>query len=61
MSSSMKRRQRISGVSNSRVNVGRERRSRREDESVQQEDGVDELSLRTQRRSTTYSRARGQA
>ena len=60
MSSSMKRRQRNSGVSNSRVNVGRERRSRRGSDDAQA-DGVDELSLQTQRRSTTYSRARGQA
>ena len=60
MSSSMKRRQRNSGVSNSRVNVGRERKSRRVNDDAQA-DGVDELSLQTQRRSTTYSRARGQA
>ena len=60
MSSSMKRRQRNSGVSNSRVNVGRERKSRRVNDDAQV-DGVDELSLQTQRRSTTYSRARGQA
>lgn len=60
MSSSMKRRQRGTGVSNSRMNVGRERKSRRGDVSDEQTDGLDEIAMKTQRRSTTYSRARGQ-
>ena len=61
MSSSMKRRQRSTGVSNSRVNIGRERRAKREVAEDQQDNGVDDIAMRTQRRSTTYSRARGQA
>lgn len=61
MSSSMKRRQRKTGVSNARVNIGRERKPRRNDIADQQDGGLDEITLETQRRSTAYSRARGQA
>lgn len=61
MSSSMKRRQRKTGVSNSRVNIGRERKTRRSEAADEQTGGLDEITLQTQRRSTTYSRARGQA
>lgn len=61
MSSSMKRRQRKTGVSNSRVNIGREHKTRRNEAADEQTDGLDEITLQTQRRSTTYSRARGQA
>ena len=61
MSSSMKRRQRRTGVANGRVNVGRERKPRREQAIEPQGNGLDEITLQTQRKSTTYSRARGQA
>lgn len=61
MSSSMKRRQRKTGVSNARVNIGRERKTRRNEAADEQTGGLDEITLQTQRRSTTYSRARGQA
>ena len=61
MSSSMKRRQRNTGVSNSRVNIGRERKARSGEGDVRQDGGLDAMALETQRRSTTYSRARGQA
>ena len=61
MSSSMKRRQRRTGVSNSRANVGRERKPRRANAAEDQGGGLDEIALQTQRKSTTYSRARGQA
>ena len=61
MSSSMKRRQRRTGVSNGRVNIGRERKPRRENPDAQPDGGLDEITLQTQRKSTTYSRARGQA
>ena len=61
MSSSMKRRQRRTGVSNGRVNIGRERKAKRGDIDTQAESGLDAMALETQRRSTTYSRARGQA
>lgn len=61
MSNSMKRRQRKTGVSNSRVNIGRERKTRRNDGADEQTGGLDEITLQTQRRSTTYSRAGGQA
>lgn len=61
MSSSMKRRQRRTGVANGRVNVGRERKPNREEPENMQVGGVDGIALQTQRRSTSYSRARGQA
>ena len=60
MSSSMKRRQRKTGVANGRVNIGRERKPRRATDDSQA-GGLDEIALETQRKSTTYSRARGQA
>lgn len=60
MSNSMKRRQHKTGVSNSRVNIGRERKTRRNDGADEQTGGLDEITLQTQRRSTAYSRARGQ-
>ena len=56
MSSSMKRRQRKTGVSNSRVNIGHERNPKR-GTADQQPEGLDEIALKTQRSSTTYSRA----
>ena len=48
-------------MSNSRVNIGRERKTRRNDGADEQTGGLDEITLQTQRRSTTYSRAGGQA
>ena len=54
----MKKRQ---SVSSTRGNIGRERNTRHEQAVGPQGSEVDEITLQTQRKSTTYSRARGQA
>jgi hypothetical protein len=59
MSSSRKQRQRRTGVANSRVNIGRDRKGKAQGSQTYQFDSLDDLSLETQRRSTAYSRARG--